>query len=87
MRTPSTPGAVPIARVPIDDDGLATLIAIADQASVGSKQLTAEAADLLLRAMPALLRELRLHRRTAALPAIQMPAGPANDLDAPRRIC
>lgn len=83
-RQPSIPGTVPAARMPVTDETLDRFIEISDMAqrhAVGEVQ-----ADLLCTALPAVLRELRQHRRLAALPPITPHAVPANVAAAPMRV-
>ena len=84
-RSPATPGSVPAARMPIDDAALDIFISTADAARAGSGAIHRDEAELFLHAAPALLRELRHHRRTAALPSVPLSA-PANLIVAPLRV-
>lgn len=83
-RQPSPPGIVPAARMVVTDEALDNLIDTSDRAQRSA--CTAPEAALLLISMPALLRELRQHRRTAALPALNTLPPAANFGHAPLRV-
>ncbi|MEO0859206.1 MAG: hypothetical protein AAFY65_01235 [Pseudomonadota bacterium] len=76
-RQPSAPGAVPNARIVIDDARLDLYIDMADSAAAEDGSLTEFGAFLLLEAVPLLLRELQGHRRLAGLNTIT-PRAPVN---------
>lgn len=70
-RSPAAPGTVPNARVEITDEALDELIGHADK--VMGNRLTKGELIFLMAATAPLLRELRQHRRTQALPGISFP--------------